>query len=69
VATEPLSVEIVHTETDLALARERVVRSVQALREELGRRADWHEWVARRPGTIFATAFVVGFLLGQRRMR
>jgi hypothetical protein len=60
-------VEIVRTETDIALARARVVRSVHALRTELDRRTDWHEWVARRPGTFLLTAFAVGFLLGQRR--
>ncbi len=59
--------EIVRTETDIALARERVVRSVNALRTELDRRTDWHEWVARRPGTFLGIAFAMGFLLGQRR--
>jgi len=67
VVDEARSAEIVRSETDIALARERVVRSVHALRAELSRRADWHELVARRPVTFFATAFAVGFLLGQRR--
>jgi hypothetical protein len=60
-------VEVVRTETDIALARERVVRSLNALRAELTRRSDWHEWVARRPGTFLVTAFVFGFMIGQRR--
>lgn len=65
--TEMPGVELVRGEADLALARERVVRSMEALRTELGRRADWHEWVADRPGTFLVTAFALGFLLGQRR--
>ena len=51
-AAEARSVEIARTEADIALARERVVRSVHALRAGLSRRTDWHEWVARRPGTF-----------------
>lgn len=64
---ETRSEEIARTETDIALARARVVRSVDALRSELIRRTDWHEYVARRPLTFLATAFAVGFVLGRRR--
>jgi hypothetical protein len=54
-------------EAELVLARERVVRSVSALRAEVSRRADWHEWVGDRPGTFLLTAFAIGVLLGHRR--
>jgi hypothetical protein len=64
---EPRSAGLARAETDVALARERVVRSVEALRLEIGRRVDWHDWFGRRPGTFLVTAFAVGFLFGQRR--
>lgn len=64
---EPRGLELQHADRELDEARERVVRSVHALRDELARRADWHEWVGRRPGTFLAAAFAVGFILGDRR--
>jgi hypothetical protein len=60
--------------TDVALAeaaversRERVERSVTALRDELARRTDWRGWVAQRPAVFLGAAVLVGFLCGYRR--
>ena len=60
------STAVICAEADIARARERVARSVHALRSELDRRTDWHEWVARRPGTFLVSAFAIGFMLGRR---
>ena len=59
--------ELARSEADLELARERVASSMLALREEITRRTDWHEWVGRNPVTLVSVAFAVGFVLGQRR--
>ena len=64
---ETASQAVVRAERNVLIARERVGRSVDALRTELSRRADWHEWVAHRPATFLVTSFALGFLLGQRR--
>ena len=77
-AAETRSAELARTEDDIAIARERLVLSIQALRhevvrrkerfqEEIARSTDWREWVRRRPGTFVAAAFAVGFLIGRRR--
>jgi hypothetical protein len=50
-------------------ARAQVARSALALRSEVARAADWHEWVARRPGLFVALAFAVGLFFGVRRRR
>jgi hypothetical protein len=54
-------------EAEVERARERVAHSVMALRDEVVRRADWREWIRRRPGTFLAAAFTLGFLWGHRR--
>lgn len=64
---ESVRAELARTEVELVLAREHVVHSVQALREEVVRTTDWREWVRRKPGTLLAAAFAVGFLVGKRR--
>jgi hypothetical protein len=61
------SPELARVEADIERTRERVATSVMALREEVARQTDWREWVRRRPGAFLAGAFVVGFMLGQRR--
>lgn len=71
------SAELSRTETDLIIARERVVQSMHALHAEVMRRShvlrdevssltDWREWVRRRPGTFVLTAFAVGYFVGNR---
>jgi hypothetical protein len=65
----PRSPELAQAEADVERARERVTASVMALRNEVARRTDWREWVRRRPGAVLAGAFVLGFLLGRRRLR
>jgi hypothetical protein len=67
VTDESVRAELARTEVELVLAREHVVHSVQALRKEVVRTTDWREWVRRKPGTLLAAAFAVGFLVGKRR--
>jgi hypothetical protein len=59
--------ELAQAEADVERARERVAQSVMALRNEVVRRTDWREWIAKRPGAFLAGAFVLGFLWGFRR--
>lgn len=61
------SPELARVEADIARTRERVSRSVLALRAEISKRADWRDWVRRKPGLLMATAFMVGFIWGRRR--
>ena len=63
--TEPSS-EVARAEAALERSRERVERSVSALRDLLARRTDWRSWVARRPTTFMGAAMVLGFVLGFR---
>ena len=65
----PNNPELAQAEKDVELARERVAASVMALRNEVARRADWREWIRRRPGLFMAGAFIAGFLWGRRRSR
>lgn len=62
---EPFS-EVARAEAALERSRERVERSVSALRDLLARRTDWRSWVARRPTTFMGAAMVLGFVLGFR---
>lgn len=55
-----LRAEIERTRADLMI-------SVTALREEVAARADWREWVRRRPLVSVGLAFTLGYLLGERR--
>ena len=63
--TGPYS-EVALAEAALERSRERVERSVSALRDLLARRTDWRGWVARRPTTFMGAALVLGFVLGFR---
>jgi ElaB/YqjD/DUF883 family membrane-anchored ribosome-binding protein len=51
---------------EIERTRAELVTSVSALREEVAARADWREWVRRRPLTCVGIAFAVGYLLGER---
>jgi hypothetical protein len=58
--------EVERAEAALERSRERVERSVSALREAFARRTDWRGWVARRPAIFLGGAMVLGFLWGFR---
>jgi hypothetical protein len=57
---EEVRAEIERTRSQLAL-------TAQALRSEVEIRLDWREWVRRKPWAMVAGAFMVGFVLGNRR--
>jgi hypothetical protein len=61
--TEPYS-EVARAEAERS--RERVERSVTALRAAVARRTDWRAWVARRPELILGAAMLLGFVWGYR---
>jgi hypothetical protein len=63
--TQPFS-EVARAEAALERSRERVERSVSALRDLLARRTDWRSWVARRPAAFVGGALLLGFVLGFR---
>ena len=64
--TQPFS-EVARAEAALERSRERVERSVTALRAAFARRTDWRSWVARRPGMFVGAALLLGFVWGYRR--
>lgn len=55
-----LRAEIERTRAELAT-------SVTELREQVSLAADWREWVRKRPLLTLGAAFMIGFMLGQRR--
>lgn len=59
--------ELARSEAELEAARDELARSVAALREEVVLATDWREWVRRRPGTVLAASFALGFLLGHSK--
>jgi hypothetical protein len=63
--TQPFS-EVARAEAALERTRERVERSVSALRDAFARRTDWRAWVARQPGVFLGAAVLVGFMWGYR---
>jgi len=63
--TEPYS-EVARAEAAVERSRERVERSVTALRAAVARRTDWRAWVARRPELILGAAMLLGFVWGYR---
>jgi len=65
-ATHPFS-EVARAEAALERSRERVERSMSALRAAVARTTDWRAWFARRPGVFLGAAVVFGFMLGYRR--
>jgi len=64
--THPFN-EVARAEAALERSRERVERSVNALRDEIARRTDWRGWVAQRPAVFLGAAVLLGFLCGYRR--
>jgi hypothetical protein len=64
--TQPFN-EVARAEAAVERSRERVERSVSALRDAVARRTDWRAWVARRPGVFLGAAVLVGFIWGYRR--
>ena len=64
--TQPFS-EMARAEAALERSRERVERSVSALRAAFAERTDWRSWVARRPAVFLGAAMVVGFMWGFRQ--
>jgi ElaB/YqjD/DUF883 family membrane-anchored ribosome-binding protein len=60
------SAEVAEVEDDIARTRDRVSRSVMALRQAVADQTDWREWVRRRPGLFLGAAFAAGLLLGSR---
>jgi hypothetical protein len=58
--------EVAQAEAALERSRERVERSVSALRDAVARRTDWRGWVAQRPAAFLGAGVVLGFLLGFR---
>jgi hypothetical protein len=51
----------------LEAARGEVALSVEEVRRELSRKADWREWVRDNPAPFLVGAFAVGLWLGARR--
>jgi hypothetical protein len=64
--TQPFS-EVARAEAALERSRERVERSVTALRDAVVRRTDWRAWVARRPAVFVGAAMLLGFMWGFRQ--
>jgi ElaB/YqjD/DUF883 family membrane-anchored ribosome-binding protein len=52
---------------EIERTRAELATSVTALREQVSQAADWREWVRKRPLLTIGAAFMIGFLLGQRR--
>jgi hypothetical protein len=52
---------------EIERTRSELVTSVSALREEVAQATDWRAWVRKRPLLCVGAAFMVGFLIGQRR--
>jgi len=59
--------EVARAEAALERSRERVERSVSALRDAVARRTDWRGWIARRPAVFLGAAGLLGFMWGFRR--
>lgn len=64
--TQPFT-EVARAEAAIERSRERVERSVTALRDEIARRTDWRSWVAERPAVFLGAAVLLGFLWGYRQ--
>jgi ElaB/YqjD/DUF883 family membrane-anchored ribosome-binding protein len=52
---------------EIERTRAELATSVSALRREVAHVTDWREWVRKRPLLCVGAAFMIGFLLGQRR--
>jgi hypothetical protein len=64
--THPFT-EVARAEAAVERSRERVERSVMALRDAIARRTDWRGWMAQRPAVFLGAAVMLGFLWGYRR--
>jgi hypothetical protein len=64
--THPFT-EVDRAEAAVERSRERVERSMVALRDAIARRTDWRGWMAQRPAVFLGAAVVLGFLWGYRR--
>ena len=58
--------DVAAAEARIAEDRERVARSMLALRQEVRRRVDWRGWVSQRPLAALGTALALGLLFGWR---
>jgi hypothetical protein len=64
--THPFT-EVDRAEAAVERSRERVERSMMALRDAITRRTDWRGWMAQRPAVFLGAAVMLGFLWGYRR--
>ena len=64
--THPFT-EVDRAEAAVERSRERVERSMMALRDAIARRTDWRGWMAQRPAVFLGAAVFLGFLWGYRR--
>src|SRR5215471_3000260 len=64
--TQPFT-EVARAEAAVERSRERVERSVSALRAAVARRTDWRGWIAHRPVIVLGAAVLLGFIWGYRR--
>jgi hypothetical protein len=62
---EPRTPEAVRAEIERTRAE--LATSVSALRHEVAQATDWRLWVQKRPLLCVGAAFMLGFLLAQRR--
>ena len=64
--THPFT-EVDRAEAAVERSRERVERSMMALRDAIARRTDWRGWMAQRPAVFLGAAVFLGFLWGYRQ--
>jgi hypothetical protein len=62
-----LAPEPARIRADIERTRLEVVRSIDDVRLELWRAADWREWYRRHPEALLVGAFAIGFLIGTGR--
>jgi hypothetical protein len=58
--------DVARAEARIAEGRDRVARSMLALRQEVRRRTDWRGWVRSQPVTVLGAALAIGLVLGWR---
>ena len=51
---------------EIERTRAEIAASIDALSAEVAARADWREWVRRKPLLFVGGAFAIGFWLGER---
>lgn len=64
--THPFT-EVDRAEAAVERSRERVERSMMALRDAIAQRTDWRGWMAQRPAVFLGAAVMLGFLWGYRQ--